>query len=109
MFVSGGSEKPKKYKKKPLTCDWIQITQVWTHFLGQCISPEILYTFEHALTAKPYFDFDLETDLGTSAVLVKQLETSKAGMKPSTKFQRLRLFLKGERAPAQHKQSLNRL
>ena len=67
-----------------------------------------MYTFQHGVTARPYLDFDLETDLGISAVLVKQLETSKAEMERSKKFLRLRFYLKGERAPAQHNQATNR-
>ena len=50
------SWKTQKTSEKPLTCDWILIPQFWTHFLGQCINPEVLYTFQHTATLGTYFD-----------------------------------------------------
>ena len=31
-------------------------TQFWTHLLGQCINPEVLYTLQHATTLETNFD-----------------------------------------------------
>ena len=50
------SWKTQKISGKPLTCDWILIPLFWTHFLGQCINQEVLYTFQHATTLGTYFD-----------------------------------------------------
>ena len=48
--------KTQKISEKPLTCDWNLIPQFWTHFLGQCINLEVLYTFQHATTPGTNFD-----------------------------------------------------
>ena len=56
VFFFKWSWKTQKTSEKPLTCDWILIPQFWTHLLGQCINPEVLYTFQHATTLETSFD-----------------------------------------------------